>query len=281
MSPTATGKDSWEPGVQDWLAVAPLGFTLIELLVVIAVIGILASLLLPALSSAKAKAGNVGCQSNLHQIQVAWTLYADENRDVMVPNAAGNTASNFCWVIPLPWVDWNYSDANTNYAYLKGGLLAPFLGQGVQVCRCPADKVASLNGHRVRSLSMNSQMGQAPDENGTTAPNYNKFYRAYVKTSSITLPPPDQAWVFTDEHPGSINDGFFQVAMRGWVWVDLPASYHNGASGFSFADGHSELHKWRDPETIKPVAQGVPARLVPFSHTNDINWIRAHSTAPE
>lgn len=259
---------------------ASFAFTLIELLVVIAIIAILAALLLPALQSAKAKAANARCLSNLKQVMVGWVLYADDHNQMMVPNAAGNTVTGFCWVNPM-YMDWDLSDANTNIDLLKQGLLAPFLNQGVGVYKCPADRLPARNGTRLRSISMNCQMGQAPDPNGTTAPNYNLGYRLYKKTTDILAPPPALAWIFADEHPGSINDGFFQVTMRGAVWVDFPASYHNNAGSFAFADGHGEIHKWRDPETIKPVVQGVYIRIVPTVNMNDLNWFRERTTVLE
>lgn len=261
------------------------GFTLIELLVVIAIIAILAGLLLPALAKAKDKALGVKCMSNNKQMQLAWIMYADDFNGVMVPNGALGAPANLRWVSDQ-YMGWGMESANTNIALLKAGLLAPYLSGQVSVYKCPADKFPAQNGERVRSMSMNGQMGavRGGPPSYYTPPNYNPTYRQYIKVSDLAAPLiPAQAWIFIDEHPNSINDAYFQVNMSGSTFPDLPASTHNKGAGFSFADGHSEIRRWKNPNTIKPVVPGAP----PSGYQNtaagpnnvDLIWLREHTTA--
>jgi len=228
------------------------GFTLIELLVVIAVIAILAALLLPALRKAKERAQAIGCMSNERQLTIAWIMYAGDNGDNMVPNKGKSPNT---WV--AGWLDWGTSQDNIDTELLIGtnALLSPYV-KSVDVYKCPADKYRSPQnpGPRIRSVAMNAAMGGSANFANQIA---GRTYRNLEKMAQLTKPGPVDTWVIVDEHPDSINDAVFQSKAARFVanaiWQDLPASYHNGGCGFSFADGHAEVKKWKDERTIQPV----------------------------
>jgi prepilin-type processing-associated H-X9-DG protein len=104
----------------------------------------------------------------------------------------------------------------------------------------------------------------------------NLFYTSYkqwLKTTDISNPA--MKVITLDEHPDSINDGYFLQNPEGNSWGDLPASYHNGAGGFSFADGHAEIKSWKIGSTRAKVAYNSWPGLTPRANElADLRWLQ-------
>jgi len=247
------------------------GFTLVELLVVLAVLAILAALLLPALTRSQSRAQAMTCLNNLKQLSLAWLLYAEENSDLLVNNhgVPETLSRRQSWANNVE--DWQASDDNTNLVYLTDSKLGPYASHAARIYKCPADRFPAPNGERIRSMSMNALVGNP----GELTNRFNPLYVQFYKTAELRYPA--GIFVFLEEHADTINDGFFMNVLEDNAWGNLPASYHNGAANFAFADGHIESRRWLVPSTIRPV-QKTRLGILPANPATDFQWLKARTS---
>src|ERR1035438_3155013 len=272
------------------------GFTLIELLVVIAIIAILAALLLPALAAAKKKAQAMRCMANEKQLTLAALMYANDNTDSLVPIGSlseqpaslsenplndvnlqpGGSQAQFCPgnLQSAPMTAGTYFDK-----WLMAGLLYPYI-QNIAVYKCPADLSRCPYGASStfakdsdRTYSANCYVGGMQLWNGN--------YKLYRKLSDMNRPGPAHTWVFIEESAASIDDCYFALdpAVQN-LWYNSPAVLHDNASVLTYADGHSEVHRWTDANMISDKNPGTPPGCnVPADpHSGDLAWLLSITT---
>lgn len=260
-------------------------FTLIELLVVIGIIGVLASLLLPALIRAQSKGQSAVCVNHLRQLAIANQLYSSDADGRLPYNlGAADTKKTIKYGSFLNWANnvmsWELDPDNTNTTWLARGGLGPYLAGNTKVFRCPADR--ALSGlqrqagwsERTRSYSMNAMVGNAGEFSyegfNVNNPKYTQFFK------EAAIPQPAQIFMLIEEHPDSINDGYFLNKFWQREWFDLPASWHNDGVNLTFADGHAESHRWLSESTApppRPSAAQLPRPLPDSMAAADFDWL--------
>ncbi|HWY31353.1 MAG TPA: prepilin-type N-terminal cleavage/methylation domain-containing protein [Candidatus Acidoferrum sp.] len=288
-------------------------FTLIELLVVIAIIAILAAMLLPALSLAKSKAQCISCMDHFSQLMKACYMYTSDNAELFPPNPDdGNTQPGYTWVggNVLGWMPnsaaggWWEAYKTSYLTDPNTSLLAPYLGNNAGVFKCAADPRTELLAGKLypvaRSVSCNQGVGtidagwtsgthhgvprvavNGPWLDGNHTHTANHPYATFGKTTSFRNVSPSDIWVYVDDDPWTINDAAMAVVAARPEFVDYPSTMHRNACGFSFADGHAEIHKWKSsvlihnqvPSSFKTItaADGQAAQ-------NDWFWWASHAT---
>ena len=269
------------------------GFTLIELLVVIAIVAILASLLLPTLGRSKQKAQGIQCMNHHRQLALAWRMYAEENRDrIPYASAHESDASKDSAVWILGRMDF---DPNNRFNWdvevgIKKSPLWPYC-TSVGIWKCPSDtsvvKLGAVTRPRVRSMTMSVWMG---GYGGLAPRDLGPEWRVFMSTADLVDPGPTKTWLFLDQREDSINWGNFFTDMKGFpnqpaqrrFAFDYPASYHARAGGLSFADGHAEIKRWRDPRTMPPLKRGnaglYEAAFISSPNNPDIGWLQERAT---
>lgn len=262
------------------------GFTLIEALVVAGIIAILAGLILPALSTAKSRGYAIACLNNQRQLTLAWNLYADDYDDYLPYNyGVSDTEYTIASGKFQNWANnvmsWGLEPHNTNGVQLARGGLGPYCSGVVSPFRCPSDRNLSAAQRdagwreRTRSYSMNAMVGYAGGYTKYGTNINNPKYRQYFRRSEIANP--SGIFVFIDEHPDTIRDGYFLVKPGTGFWFELPAAYHHRGANVAFADLHVEYRKWISEGTVYPHEPGatdgkLPA-LVPENDTRDYDWL--------
>ena len=214
-------------------------------------------MLLPALARAKAKGQEIACLNNYRQLQICWQMYAGDYEDSLPPNQVINYVPSRVAMdsITNAWLRGNAYKEDT-FDNLKVGSLFPY-NQSVGIYKCPADKSTAYDLGKIpraRSLSMSVYM------NGDTVPTSGDYNRVWHKVTQILHAGPSRAFVFIDEHEDSIQQSTFCLnipdpnntlfSTSQYQWISIPGTRHGNGATITFADGHAETWRWKEPNTI-------------------------------
>jgi prepilin-type N-terminal cleavage/methylation domain-containing protein/prepilin-type processing-associated H-X9-DG protein len=290
----------WKPLVRDRVVLSGAirgaeskAFTLIELLVVIAIIAILAGLLLPSLARGKGKAQVIKCVSNQRQLAITWVLYAGDYNDRLVLNGPSPVGGNPNLKLWVQGAFYNQQDNVDAYLILdpRYALFASYLKTD-NIYRCPADRLTVQIGNqshpKLRSYELNAFVGWFGDWDSRLG--VESDWRIYRKTSDIGKPAPSDLFIFQDVYPDSICWPYFGVYMgvplgtgaanpATGKFFNWPMARHNNSGVLSFADGHAEGHRWRDPRTLAPKSPAFHQHDDASPNNQDLTWLRARATS--
>jgi prepilin-type processing-associated H-X9-DG protein len=245
------------------------------LLVAIAVIAILAALLLPVLSKAKARGKSIACLSNMRQFGLAFQIYAGDHDDSVLPNQDGKGVPlGKTWV--EGWLGIPGPDC-TNTVYLRNSLIGLYV-KDVSIWRCPAAYDPVVRGKmmpRVRTVSLNCFMGASSNSVPDVA--------IYRRLADIARPSPSEALVFLEERVDTINDGTFEMQWNfdaktpnAWILRDKPGALHDNGCNLTYADGRAKCQRCRDWRTVSP-----PRNDARLPGDVDVLWLQQHGTSRE
>lgn len=244
-------------------------------------------MLLPAVLRAKGRGHEISCANNLRQLTIAWVAYADDNSDRLAYNLGASEikqmlsrGEHYNWANSV--LNWELDPSNTNKALNADASLGLYLSGDSRSFRCPSDRV--LSGlqrsagwwERSRTYSMNAMAGDAGEFTRSGSNVNNPSYRQFLKLAEMRETA--GIFVFIEEHPDSINDGYFLNKAYYWEWLELPASYHNRGANLAYADGHVEYRRWQCESTFKPARPDVlPESPIELRQEDraDFNWLMA------
>jgi prepilin-type processing-associated H-X9-DG protein len=281
-------------------------FTQVDLLAVLIMLAVVFVVLLPALATPWLNPKSFQCLNNHRQMCNAWRVYADDNRDRIVYASTGtealrgqpsipmdtinpNNPNNFAWTgAHMDFSADNLADWDTNFDMVLRPLW-PYTASNASIYKCPTDQsYVVFNGKaypRIQSISMNLYLGGFTGTDGGWA--FADAFQIFFKTTDLTAPGPAKTFVFMDGRPDGLNWGNFMTDMTGYSpsnpasfsIADWPGYYHDGGAGLSFADGHTEIHRWTDPRTT-PVNISLDSETA-SPNNPDVAWLQNHSTRPK